>query len=89
MEILVELFLYFMIDGTEIYSESRKTPKSLRIFTLSFIIALMFMFFYLSYYSRSNTIGMWTFIILGSVIALFLYNLLTEYRKIKSGGQNE
>ncbi len=89
MEVLVELFLTFMIDGTAIFSNSRKTPKSLRILTLSFIIVLMFMLLYLSYYSRSSRIGMWAFLILGSAIALFLTNLLSEYRKMKAEGRNE
>lgn len=86
MEILVELFLYFMIDGTEVYSHAKKTPKSMRVLALSFIIVFMFMMFYLAYYSRSNTIGMYAFILIGSVTALFLSNLLSEYKKMKSPG---
>lgn len=89
MEILVELFLTYLIDGTEVYSSSRKTPKSLRVLILSFIVVFMFLLFYLAYYSRGSKIGMWTFLILGSAIALFLYNLLAEYRKMKAEGTNE
>lgn len=89
MEILVELFLTYLIDGTEVFSSSRKTPKSLRVLTLSFVVVFMFLLFYLAYYSRGNKIGMWTFLILGSAVALFLYNLLSEYRKMKAEGKNE
>ena len=84
MDILVGLFLEFLIEGTAEIAKSKKTPKFLRLFALALIIGTMLLLFLLSFTARADKTMMWTFVVFGSLIAFFLLNLLHEFIKLKN-----
>ena len=84
MEILLDIFLDFLIEGTAEIAKSKKAPKSLRIFILTVIVGTMFLLFLLSYLSREDETMMWSFIVFGSFIALFLLTLFYKFMKAKN-----
>lgn len=84
MDILVELFLEFLVEGTSKAAESKKTPKLTRLFALVLIIGTMLLLFFMAYINRTEKEMMGTFIVFGSLIAFFLLNLLYDYVKLKN-----
>jgi len=84
MDLLVGLFLEFLIEGTAAIAKSKKAPKLLKLFALTLIIGTMLLLFVLSYYARADKVLMWTFIILGSLLAFFLLSLHQEFLKLKN-----
>lgn len=92
MEILVNIFLEVLIEGTAEVAKSRKAPKLLRKFALSLIISTMLLLYGLAVFAREDRQMMWTFIFFGSLIAYFLMVLLQEYlrmNKLNSSGSSE
>ena len=83
MDILVNIFLEVLIEGTAEAAKSRKTPKLLRKFALSLIISTMLLLYGLAIFMRDDKRMMWTFIFFGSIIAYFLLVLLQEYLQLK------
>ena len=84
MEILLDIFLDFLIEGTAEIAKSKKAPKSLRIFILTVIVGTMFLLFFLSYLAREDETMMWSFFVFGSFIALFLLTLFYKFMKSKN-----
>ena len=84
MEILLDIFLDFLIEGTAEIAKSKKAPKSLRIFILTVIVGTMFLLFLLSYLSREDETMMSTFFVIGSLIAVFLLFLFYKFMKAKN-----
>lgn len=84
MDILIELFLEFLIEGTAKTAESKKTPKLTRLLALALIMGMMLFLFFMAYINRTEKEMMWTFIVFGSLIAFFLLNLLYDYVKMKN-----
>lgn len=84
MEILLDIFLDFLIEGTAEISKSKKAPKSLRVFSLTVIVCTMLLLFILSYLAREDETMMWSFIVFGSFIAIFLLTLFYKYMKLKN-----
>jgi len=84
MEILLDIFLDFLIEGTAEIMKSKKAPKSLRIFVLTVIVGTMFILFFLSYLSREDETIMSTFFVIGSLIAVFLLFLFYKFMKAKN-----
>lgn len=83
MELFMEIVMELLFEGTVEIAKSKKSPKALRYFILGVIVGVMGLFFFLSYVQRDNEPLMWTFIVLGSVLAMFLLSLFHRHMKTK------
>ncbi|NCC80335.1 MAG: hypothetical protein EOM07_12130 [Clostridia bacterium] len=83
MELFMEIVMDILFDGTIEIVKSKTSPKALRYFIIGLIIGIMGLFFFLSYVQRENERLMWTFITLGSILALFLLLLFYRFAKAR------
>lgn len=83
MELFMEIVMDLLFEGTAEIVKSKTSPKALRYFIIGLIIGIMGLFFFLSYVQRENERLMWTFITLGSVLALFLLLLFYRFAKAR------
>lgn len=79
MEIVLEILLEIFVEGTFFMAKSDKTPRLLKIIIFLTIISGMLALFYLAYTMRSHWQFMWMFIILGSMLALFLISPIVRH----------
>jgi len=82
MELFMEIVMDILFEGTAEIVKSKKFSKVLRYCILGMILGFMGLFFFESYVQKENERRMWTFIALGSVLALF--RLLLFYRFAKA-----
>ena len=83
MELFMEIVMDILFEGTAEIVKSKKSPKALRYFIIGLIIGIMGLFFFLSYVQRENETLMWTFTVLGSIIAVFLLSLFYRFAKAR------
>jgi H+/Cl- antiporter ClcA len=83
MELFMEIVMDILFEGTAEIVKSKKFSKVLRYCILGMILGFMGLFFFESYVQRENERLMWTFIALGSVLALFLLLLFYRFAKAR------
>lgn len=83
MEMLLDFFVHVLAETIIGISQSNKSSKILRLFVIILMIIVMVLLFVLAYYSRGNLISMWSLLLFGIIIAIFLVRLAIEVIKIK------
>lgn len=83
MEVLLDFFVHVLAETTIGIAQSNKSSKILRLFAIILMIIVMILLFVLAYYSRRNLVSMWSLLLFGITIAIFLVRLAIEVIKIK------